>query len=164
MVVVDPNLPVKMVPILRAGLVLLENASTVIPIQETHHVGVSRDEATLQPTMYLNKLPERVDPQTRVLVADPMLATGGTLRLVLDELLARGADIRLVRVVGILACPPALKMLSERYPGLRLYVACIDEVLDEQGRIVPGLGDAGDRAFGNLSSFVSLFQGDQPAA
>lgn len=147
--VVDPSQPIKVIPILRAGLVLLEQANTVMPIQETYHVGVERNEETLQPRLYLSKLPARFEPDARVLVSDPMLATGGTIGLVLDELIKRGADVKLMRVIGIVAAPPALKLLSERYPGLRVFVAMIDENLDDKGRIVPGLGDAGDRAFGN---------------
>lgn len=78
-VVVDPSKPVKVVPVLRAGLVLLEQASTVIPSQETYHVGYVRDESTLMATQYLNKLPATLSPEDRILVADPMLATGGTI-------------------------------------------------------------------------------------
>jgi uracil phosphoribosyltransferase len=145
---VDPGRPVACVPILRAGLALLEQAATVLPAHTTHHFGVARDETTLLPRVYYDGLPAAFAPGQRVLITDPMIATGGSLCTALDAVLARGAALQDVRVVGVLAAPPALKRLSEGYPGLRVYVACIDEKLDERGRIVPGLGDAGDRAFG----------------
>jgi len=146
--VVDQEQPVLVVPILRAGLVLLESARDVLPASKTYHVGYVRDETTLLPTMYLNKLPDEIDPQARVLVSDPMLATGGTMVACLDELITRGADPSLVRIVSVVAAPPALKKISEKYQGVRVYAAMIDPELSEQGYIVPGLGDAGDRAFG----------------
>lgn len=146
--VVDQEQPVLVVPILRAGLVLLESARDVLPASKTYHVGFVRDETTLLPTMYLNKLPDVIDPRARVLVSDPMLATGGTMVACLDELITRGADPSLVRIVSVVAAPPALKKISEKYQGVRVYAAMIDPELNEQGYIVPGLGDAGDRAFG----------------
>ncbi|CAM6071687.1 unnamed protein product [Sphagnum tenellum] len=145
---IDPREPVKVVPILRAGLVLVEHAGSVLPANQTYHVGFVRDETTLQPSMYLNKLPERFAEGARVLVADPMLATGGTIVAALEELTKRGVDHNLLRVVAAVAAPPALKKLSEKFPGLRVYVGMIDEELNEKGYIVPGLGDAGDRSFG----------------
>jgi uracil phosphoribosyltransferase len=145
---IDPREPVKVVPVLRAGLVLIEHAGTVLPANQTYHLGFVRDEETLQPSMYLNKLPEKFEEGARVLVADPMLATGGTIVAALEELTKRGADVDLIRVVAAVAAPPALKLLGEKFPGLRVYVGIIDEELNEKGYIVPGLGDAGDRSFG----------------
>lgn len=145
---IDPREPVKVVPILRAGLVLVEQAGSVLPANQTYHLGFVRNEETLEPLMYLNKLPERFEEGARVLVADPMLATGGTIVAALEELTKRGADVSLIRVVAAVAAPPALKLLSEKFPGLKVYVGIIDEELNEKGYIVPGLGDAGDRSFG----------------
>ncbi|KIZ03617.1 uracil phosphoribosyltransferase [Monoraphidium neglectum] len=145
----DPTKPIKVVPILRAGLILLEQAGTVLPISETYHVGYVRDEETLQATAYLNKLPQRLSPEDRILVTDPMLATGGTMLKVLADLVARGADPSNIRVVCIVAAPPALKAMADLYTGLRVYSAIIDAELNEKGYIIPGLGDAGDRAYGN---------------
>jgi uracil phosphoribosyltransferase len=147
---VDPNRPVKVVPILRAGLVLLEQAGTVLPQAETYHVGYARDEATLMATPYLNKLPASLSPDDRILVVDTMLATGGTVVQVMADLVARGADVGNVRLVCAVVAPPALKALGERFPRLKVYAGMIDAELDERGYIVPGLGDAGDRAFGTL--------------
>lgn len=146
--IIDMSRPVKVVPILRAGLVPLEQISTVLPSYETYHVGLVRDEETLQPREYLNKLPASFGPEDRILVSDPMLATGGTIMHVLQDIVSRGASPSMIRVLAITVAPPALKQLSEKYPGLHVYTACIDAELNDQGYIVPGLGDAGDRAFG----------------
>ncbi|MBC1218864.1 uracil phosphoribosyltransferase [Nostoc sp. UCD121] len=146
--VIDPQIPVAVVPILRAGLGLLEGAQTLLPLASVYHLGLARDEETLQPHCYLNKLPEQFDPQTRVLITDPMLATGGSIMATMAELTQRGADPSLTRIVCVVAAPPALQKLSEAYPGLIVYTATIDEKLNSKGFIVPGLGDAGDRTFG----------------
>jgi uracil phosphoribosyltransferase len=145
---IDPTEPVKVVPILRAGLVLLENATTLLPAMQTYHLGYARNEQTLKPHLYLNKLPARFPEDSRILVADPMLATGGTIVAAIEELRKRGADVRLMRVVSAVCAPPALKLLSEKYPGLKVYTGIIDPDLNDYGFIVPGLGDAGDRSFG----------------
>ncbi|XP_024517710.1 uracil phosphoribosyltransferase isoform X1 [Selaginella moellendorffii] len=144
---VDPREPIKVVPILRAGLVLVEHVASVLPATQTYHLGFVRDEETLQPTLYLNKLPEKLPENARVLVADPMLATGGTMIAAIEELIKRGIDHRLMRVVAAVAAPPALKKLSEKFPGLKVYAGIIDPELNDKGYIVPGLGDAGDRSF-----------------
>lgn len=145
---VDPSQPIAVVPVLRAGLVLLEEAKTVLPATNTYHLGFVRDEETLEAKMYLNKLPERFVEGQRILISDPMLATGGTMVQAIDECVARGADVSNIRIVCVVTCPPALTILSDKYPGLRLYAAMIDEELNDDGYIMPGLGDAGDRAFG----------------
>ena len=145
---VDPSQPIAVVPVLRAGLVLLEEANTVLPATNTYHLGFVRDEETLEAKMYLNKLPEKFAEGQRVLISDPMLATGGTIVQAIDECVARGADVKNIRIVCVVTCPPALTILSDKYPGLRVYAAMIDEELNDQGYIVPGLGVAGDRAFG----------------
>lgn len=146
--VVDPAQPVSVVPILRAGLVLVEQCQTVLPAASTYHVGYMRNEETLEPALYLNKLPESFQPGAHVLIADPMLATGGSMVAALDLLISRGAAPCNMRVVCAVAASSALQRLSGRYKGLRIYVGCIDETLNDSGFIVPGLGDAGDRAYG----------------
>lgn len=145
---INPEVPVAVVPILRAGLALLEGAQTVLPLASVYHLGMMRDEKTLLPTCYLNKLPERFDPQTRVLIPEPMLATGGSIMSAMAEIQKRGADPGLTRIISVVAAPPALQKLSAAYPGLVIYTATIDETVNSQGFIVPGLGDAGDRSFG----------------
>ncbi len=145
---IDPEMPIAVVPILRAGLGLLEGAQTLLPLASIYHLGLVRNEETLQPSCYLNKLPEKFDPQTRVLITDPMLATGGSIMAAMAELTHRGVDPVLTRIVCVVAAPPALQQLSAAYPGLIIYTATIDETVNDQGYIVPGLGDAGDRIFG----------------
>ncbi len=146
---IDPTKPVKVVPVLRAGLVLLENASTLLPASQTFHVGYARDETTLQSTCYLNKLPEKLSEDDLVLVSDCMLATGGTMFQVLTDLINRGASSANIRIVSAIAAPPALNKLNEAFPGLKIYTGMIDAELNDKGYIFPGMGDAGDRAFGN---------------
>ncbi len=145
---VSPTVPIALVPILRAGLTLLDGAQAVMPRASTYHLGLVRNEETLQPTCYLNKLPETLDPQTRILICEPMLATGGSIMMAMAELTKRQADPSLIRVISVVAAPPALKQLAETYPTLEIYAATIDETVNDQGFIMPGLGDAGDRAFG----------------
>ena len=149
--VIDAEVPVAVVPILRAGLGLLEGAQTLLPLASIYHLGLQRNEETLQPSCYLNSMPEKFDPQTRVLIVDPMLATGGSIMTAMSELVQRGVEPSLIRIICVVACPPALQQLNVAYPGLIVYTATIDETLNDRGFIVPGLGDAGDRIFGTLS-------------
>ena len=145
---VNPEVPVVVVPILRAGLALLDGAQGVLPLASVYHIGMVRDEETLEAKCYLNKFPDRFAPQTRVVVTEPMLATGGTIMATMAELTGRGIEPELVRIISVVAAPPALQQLSAAYPSLNIYTATIDETVNEKGFIVPGLGDAGDRAFG----------------
>ncbi|MDF5725507.1 MAG: uracil phosphoribosyltransferase [Rhizonema sp. PD37] len=146
--IINPTVPIAVVPILRAGLGLLEGAQTVLPLASIYHLGLVRNEETLEPQCYLNKLPEKLDPQTRVLITDPMLATGGSIMTAMAELTQRGIEPTMTRIVCVVAAAPALQKLSQAYPGLIIYSAGIDKNLNSQGFIVPGLGDAGDRMFG----------------
>jgi uracil phosphoribosyltransferase len=145
---INPEIPVVVVPILRAGLSLLDGAQSLLPLASIYHLGLVRNEQTLQPTCYLNKLPEQMHPATRVLITDPMLATGGSMMAALAEIVKRGVDPANIRIVAVVAAPPALQKLSADYPSLSIYTAAIDEHLNHQGYIVPGLGDAGDRTYG----------------
>lgn len=104
----------------------------------------------MQATAYLNKLPPTLSPDDRILVADTMLATGGTIVQVVADLVARGAADANIRIVAAVVAPPALKALGEKFPKLKVYAGMIDADVDANGYIVPGLGDAGDRAFGTL--------------
>jgi uracil phosphoribosyltransferase len=145
---INPEVPVVVVPILRAGLALLDGAQSLLPLASIYHLGLVRDESTLQPQCYLNKLPDQINPQTRVLITDPMLATGGSMLAALQELTSRGVDPANIRIVAVVAAHAALQALSNAYPSLHIYTAAIDEHLNDHGYIVPGLGDAGDRTFG----------------
>jgi uracil phosphoribosyltransferase len=145
---VDPMTPIAIIPILRAGLALLDGAQGVLPLASVYHLGMVRDEETLDVSCYLNKLPDQFDAQTRVLISEPMLATGGTIMATMAELTKRGIEPTLTRIISVIAAPPALQKLSASYPGLEVYTAGVDEVVNSQGFIAPGLGDAGDRTFG----------------
>lgn len=145
---INPEAPLVVVPILRAGLGLLEGIQTVVPLASVYHLGMVRDEETLAVSCYLNKLPPQFVPETRVIISEPMLATGGTIMATMEQLTQRGIDVSLIRIVSVVAAKPALQVLSVAYPSLKIYAAVIDEVVSEQGFIVPGLGDAGDRTFG----------------
>lgn len=145
---VNPDVPLVVVPILRAGLALLEGAQTLLPLAAIYHLGLVRNEETLEARCYLNKLPKEFNPKTRVLITDPMLATGGTIMLTMAELTERGVDPALTRIISVVAAPPALQKLGSTYPSLTIYTAMIDEAVNSMGYIVPGLGDAGDRSFG----------------
>ncbi|MFN3927095.1 MAG: uracil phosphoribosyltransferase [Pseudanabaenaceae cyanobacterium] len=146
--VIDSTLPVAFVPILRAGLALLEGALPLLPMAKVYHLGIVRDEHTLQASCYLDRLPATIEPHTLVLIAEPMLATGGSALMAVNLLTQRGADPANIRILNILCAPPALQLLNTHFPQLKIYSAGIDDTVNEQGWIVPGLGDAGDRSFG----------------
>lgn len=145
---VNPEIPLGVIPILRAGLALLDGAQNILPVASIYHLGLSRNESTLEASCYLNNLPERFSPQTKILILEPMLATGGSIMTAMEEVTQRGVEPKEIRIVSVVAAPPALRKLSETYTDLEIYSAIIDEGLNSKGYIVPGLGDAGDRAFG----------------
>jgi len=145
---IDPEIPIAIVPVLRAGLALLDGAQALLPLASIYHIGLVRDEETLEPSCYLNKFPDTFNPNTRLLISEPMLATGGSIMVVLSELVKRGIDPALIRIISVVTAPAALQKIGETYPALSIYAATIDEGLSEKGFIVPGLGDAGDRTFG----------------
>jgi uracil phosphoribosyltransferase len=146
--VIDPTTSIAIVPILRAGLAMLDRCQTLLPNARVYHLGFKRDEDTLTASCYLNSLPDTFPSSTRIIVTDPMLATGGTMLACLQELELRGVDLSFVRILSVLAAAPALHKIGERYPSLQIYTAMIDQHLNDLAYIVPGLGDAGDRAFG----------------
>jgi uracil phosphoribosyltransferase len=134
-----------LVPILRAGLGMVEGIWELMPSAEVWHIGLYRDEKTLQPVEYYNKLP--VDPRVSVcLILDPMLATGGSATATADILKKWG--VKKIKYVGLIAAPEGIKAMQTAHPDIDIYVAAIDSHLTEKGYIVPGLGDAGDRQFG----------------
>ncbi len=133
------------VPILRAGLGMVEGIRKLIPAAKVGHIGLYRDEKTLQPVEYFCKLPQDIGERDIILV-DPMLATGGSASDAITMLKNRGAVH--IRFVGLIAAPEGIKVLTDKHPDVDVYVAAIDEKLNENGYILPGLGDAGDRLFG----------------
>jgi len=136
---------VVIVPILRAGLGMVDGIHNVIPSAKIGHIGLYRDEETLMPHAYYAKFPDVIKDAT-VLVVDPMLATGGSAIAAIKQVKERGAKD--IRFVGLVGCPEGIKALQGAYPDVDIYLAMIDERLNEVGYIVPGLGDCGDRLFG----------------
>ena len=133
------------VPILRAGLGMVDGILSLVPTAKVGHVGMYRDEETLQPKEYYCKLPEDID-QRLVLIVDPMLATGGSADAAIEFVKKQGA--KQIKFASIIAAPEGIKMLTEKHPDIQIYCGSIDRQLNENGYILPGLGDAGDRIFG----------------
>lgn len=134
-----------LVPILRAGLGMVEGIWECMPSAEVWHIGIYRDEATLKPVEYYNKLP--IEPTVSLcLVLDPMLATGGSAVATVDVLKKWG--VRRIKFVGLIAAPEGISNLHQHHPDVPIHLAVVDEGLNEHGYIIPGLGDAGDRQFG----------------
>lgn len=138
---------VGVVPILRAGLGMLNGVVNMIPAARVGHVGMYRDPKTLKPVEYYCKLPGDVAERTLVVV-DPMLATGGSSSAALSLLKEKGA--KHIILMCLVAAPEGVRVINHDHPDVPLYVAAIDEKLNEKGYILPGLGDAGDRIFGTL--------------
>jgi uracil phosphoribosyltransferase len=134
-----------LVPILRAGLGMVEGVLELIPTAEVWHIGLYRDERTLHPVEYYNRLPTPTRVQLS-LVLDPMLATGGTAAASVDILKRWGCER--IKYLGLIAAPEGIDRLSRAHPDVPIHVAAVDERLNEIGYILPGLGDAGDRQFG----------------
>ncbi len=134
-----------LVPILRAGLGMVEGVWELVPTAEVWHIGLYRDEDTLQPVEYYNKLP--VEPTVSVcLILDPMLATGGSAVATVDILKRWG--VTKIKFVGIIGAPTGVALMQEHHPEVPIHIAAIDPALNDHAFIVPGLGDAGDRQFG----------------
>lgn len=136
---------VVIVPILRAGLGVVNGIQNLIPTARIAHIGMYRDEETLEPHPYFEKYPSNMD-EAAVIIVDPMLATGGSSVAAIDMVKKQGAtSIKLVCLVG---APEGVKVVEEAHPDVDIYLASLDDHLNEKGYIVPGLGDAGDRIFG----------------
>ena len=145
---------VVVVPILRAGLGMVDGVLELLPAAKVGHIGMYRDEETLQPHEYFVKMPDHLDKREMIIV-DPMLATGGSAIAAVDALKKRGAkSIRFVcseknmKFACLVAAPEGVKALRKAHPDIDVYAAALDDHLNENGYIVPGLGDAGDRLFG----------------
>lgn len=136
---------VAVIPILRAGLGMVDGILELIPAAKVGHIGMYRDEETLEPVEYFVKLPEDI-AERQLFVVDPMLATGGSAMMAIDALKRRGGTN--IKFVCLVAAPEGVKALQEAHPDVDIYTASLDEKLNDDGYIVPGLGDAGDRLFG----------------
>jgi uracil phosphoribosyltransferase len=134
-----------LVPILRAGLGMVDGITALIPTAKVGHVGLYRDHDTLEPMNYYAKFPENVD-EAVILVLDPMLATGGSASSAISTLKAEGA--RFIKLVCIVGAPEGVSRIEEDHPDVDIYLAALDDGLNDKGYIMPGLGDAGDRLFG----------------
>ena len=139
---------VGLVPVLRAGLGMVDAMLELMPTAQVWHIGLYRDERTLQPVEYYNKLPDAATVQV-CLILDPMLATGGSAAATVDILKTWGAAR--IKQVSLIAAPEGIATLSKAHPDVDIHVAAIDRELNERGYIVPGLGDAGDRQFGTFA-------------
>lgn len=133
------------VPILRAGLGMVDGVLKLIPAAKVGHIGMYRNEETLKPVEYFCKMPQDID-EREIIVTDPMLATGGSAIDAIEALKKRGA--KNIRLMCLVAAPEGIKAVMNSHPDVDIYVADIDEKLNDNGYIVPGLGDAGDRLFG----------------
>lgn len=138
-----------LVPILRAGLGMVSGIERLIPAARIGHIGMYRNEKTLEPVEYFCKMPADL-AEREILLLDPMLATGGSAIAAIGALIKRGADIKSIKFLCLVSAPEGVKNLTEAYPQLQIYTASVDEKLNEHGYIVPGLGDAGDRIFGTI--------------
>ena len=134
-----------LIPILRAGLGMVEGVWGLMPSAEVWHIGLYRDEDTLRPVEYYNKLP--TEPTVSVcLILDPMLATGGSATATAEVLKKWG--VKKIKFVGLIAAPEGVKAMQDQHPDIDIHIAAIDDHLNDKAYIVPGLGDAGDRQFG----------------
>ncbi len=140
---------ITIVPVLRAGLGMIDGILEVMPEARVGHLGLARDEKTLEPHAYLNKLPVDIDSGPVILV-DPMLATGGSASAAITMLRQAGASD--IRMICLVASPEGISRMRADHPDVTVYAAALDEKLDERGYIVPGLGDAGDRMYGTVES------------
>lgn len=133
------------VPILRAGLGMVNGVTALLPAVKVGHIGIARNEQTLEPVEYMCKLPENIEDKI-VILLDPMLATGGSACVAIQALKNRGA--KNIKMLNILAVPKGIKKVTEQHSDVDIYIAKVDRCLNENGYILPGLGDAGDRIFG----------------
>ncbi|RDW22268.1 uracil phosphoribosyltransferase [Oceanobacillus arenosus] len=134
-----------LVPILRAGLGMVDGVRKLIPAAKVGHVGLYRDPETLTPVEYYIKLPSDIS-ERELIVIDPMLATGGSANDAIHSLKKRGAQH--IRLMCLIAAPEGVEVIKKEHPDVDIYLAAMDEKLDDHGYIIPGLGDAGDRLFG----------------
>jgi len=136
-----------LVPVLRAGLGMVDGITRLIPTARTGHIGMYRDHKTLEPLTYYTKFPSNLE-DALVMVLDPMLATGGSSGAAIQVLKDNGA--RIIKLVCVVGVPEGVRKIEHDHPDVQIYLASLDEKLDENGYILPGLGDAGDRLFGTF--------------
>jgi uracil phosphoribosyltransferase len=135
------------VPILRAGLGMVEGVLKIIPQAKVGHIGVYRDHETLEPVEYFSKMPTHLD-EREIILLDPMLATGGSASFAINKIKEYGG--KKIKFISIIACPEGINRIVEDHPDVMIYTASVDEKLNDKAYIIPGLGDAGDRLFGTF--------------
>lgn len=147
--VIDDNNEIYIVPILRAGLAISNNVCNFLPFCKVQHLGMYRNEKTLEPVWYYNKLPEtfKKPKNTYVYICDPMLATGGSIMEAIKLYINKGVSENNITLLNIISAPEGINKVKNSYPNINMYTTAIDEKLNDNGYIVPGLGDAGDRFF-----------------
>lgn len=146
---VDPDINLIISPILRAGLIFTDEAIDILPQATIRHIGMYRDEKTLKPVWYYNKVPMEADNPEKfyIYITDPMLATGNSLLAAIELYANKGIPIKNIKCICIIAAPEGLKNIYEKYSDIEIITAAVDDHLNEKGYIVPGMGDAGDRIF-----------------
>ena len=146
---VDPDINLIISPILRAGLIFTDEAIDILPQATIRHIGMYRDEKTLKPVWYYNKVPmDAPNPEKfYVYITDPMLATGNSLLAAIDLYAQKGIPVSNIKCICIIAAPQGIKNIQKHYPDIEIITAAVDDHLNEKGYIVPGMGDAGDRIF-----------------
>jgi len=149
---IDPDAEIIIAPILRAGLLFSEVASSLLPSARVHHIGLYRDHKTLQPVWYYNKLPEHFEKpeNTYVYILDPMLATGGSAIESIKLFTQHGISQKNIRFISLLSAPEGIEKVHSLFPDVKLTTAWVDSHLNEFGYILPGLGDAGDRTYNTV--------------
>ncbi len=147
--VINPDIKIIVAPILRAGLVFIDEALEILPQAVIRHIGMYRDEETLKPVWYYNKIPALTEPAQNhyVYITDPMLATGNSLVEAIKIFTDMGIPVKNIRAICLLAAPQGVENVKKTFPGLEIFMAALDEGLNDRGYIVPGMGDAGDRIF-----------------
>lgn len=146
--VLDTAVPIIVIPILRAGLLMTDVMLNLIPSAHLYHLGLYRDKKTLMPVTYYNKLTTEMDyKKARIFILDPMLATGGSLSVAINIVKELNAIEKNITIASVIAAPEGIKKIKDAYPQVKLFSGALDSHLNEHAYIVPGLGDAGDRAY-----------------
>ncbi len=149
--VLDSSVPIIISPVMRAGLAMADVMMDLIPSASVYHLGLYRDEKTYQPITYYNKLHSNLDYQNaRIFILDPMLATGGSILAALKIFQQCGAIEKNITIACMIAAPEGIQAVSHAFPNITMFTGAVDQKLNENAYIVPGLGDAGDRIFGTL--------------
>ncbi len=150
--VIDKSIQVIIAPILRAGLIFSEAASELLPFSNIHHVGMYRNEETLEPVWYYDKKKNIIDNKDKVfvIILDPMLATGNSAVDTIENFIKKGAKEENITFVSLIAAPNGVSNIQENYSKVKIVTASLDDSINEKGYILPGLGDAGDRIFNTI--------------